>query len=273
MAWRVDVSTRRLTSIGLTGLLLGGAFVGWRGFEAAPSKDVEAARFSEKRAMANVLAGPGVAGKHRIVEFLQPVAAQPQAARAPVSLSADAAALTAEVATLQLLAQDTDLDLSARQWSALAAVTSNIQAVRQAYEASIATATTSGPGRYRVEIPVYAAAGDGLRAKFHAELREHLGDANAAEILARLGSRLESHFAGFGVSAQTLEIVDAARGQAAGAEVAVTRTARYWNSVEGQERLATRRETHFPAQEDPTGELWRPMLALIAQAAGTGTGS
>ena len=210
-----------------------------------------------------------------VVQFFAPeiTPSTPSApARPPAALSAEGTALVAEVSALQLLAPEAELDLSARQWSALAEITLQIQAIRQAYEASIATATATEPGRFRVEIPAYAAAGDALRAKFHDALREQLGEANATEILDRLGARLEGHFGGFGVSVQTLDIT-AASAPGVVADYAVTRTVQFWNSIEGQARLTTRRETHFPAQDDPTGETWQPFLALITARSGAHPGS
>jgi hypothetical protein len=171
------------------------------------------------------------------------------------ALTPDDEAILNETIALQRLATDTDLELTARQWCAFATVTQEVQAIRQTYEASIAI-TTPGVGRTRVDIPVYAAAGDGLRAKFHEKLHEQLGEAIATEILARLGSRLEGHFGGFGVSLQSLDIA---------ADGTITRTVNYWNSVEGRGKLTARCETHFAAKEDPTGEIWRPFLALTAR--------
>jgi hypothetical protein len=196
----------------------------------------------------------------RVVAFL---ASEPQTrviASMPIALAPDAAALTAETIVLQLLAGDSELELNARQWTALATATLKIQAIRQAYEASIANVTPLESGRYRVEIPAYAAAGDALREKFHAELQEQLGAANAAEVMAQIGHRLEGHFAGFGVSVQTLDI---ALDQMGSRDAVITRTVKYWNSIDGQDRLTTRRETHFPGRDDPTGETWRPLLALV----------
>jgi hypothetical protein len=179
------------------------------------------------------------------------------------TLPADATALVAEVADLQLLACGSDLELEPAQWQALAAVTLEIQAVRHAYEATIATAAVLAPGRYRVEVPLYAAAGDALRARFHQELGEQLGEADAARVLAQIGARLEGRFGGFGVSAQTLEVTG--EPWAAMTDWEVTRTVRFWNSVEGQNRLTTRRETFWPGQEDPTGESWGPLLSLLSE--------
>jgi hypothetical protein len=179
----------------------------------------------------------------------------------PDELSGDATALVGEMCDLQLLAQGTGLALDSRQWSMLAAVVLNAQAVRQIYEAEIATATLVAPGRYRVEVPSYASAGDLLRAQFHADLRAKLGEATAGEVLAKLGEKLEGRFAGFGVSLQTIDIAADPRG--ADTNWQVTRTVTYWNSVDGGDRLTTRRETHFPAWEDPTGERWAALLAVV----------
>jgi hypothetical protein len=186
--------------------------------------------------------------------------------RAAVTLPVEAAAITAEVIQLQQLAQDSGLELTSREWLAFAAVTREIQEIRQAYEASIAKATAAGQGKYHVEVPVYAVAGDALRAKFQAVLRTELGDANAEAILASMGRKLEGYFGGFGVSVQTLEI--AGSPTSTDPNCVVTRTVQFWNSVEGGEQLATRRETHFPNREDPEGEMWQPFLELTAQVAG-----
>jgi hypothetical protein len=180
---------------------------------------------------------------------------------APVAMSEDDAALLVEMSELRLLSQGANLELTGGQWSALAAVTLGIQAIRQAYEAQIATSTVVGPGRFRVEIPMYASAGDAIRARFLAGLQMELGETTAAEIVGKLGSRLEGHFAGFGVGVQTLDITGDPRG--ARPECEVTRTVKYWNSVEGGDRLTTRRETHFPGWEDPSGESWGPLLAIV----------
>lgn len=179
----------------------------------------------------------------------------------PQQLSTDANALVTEMCDLQLLAYDTSLTLDSRQWSALAAVVLRTQAIRQTYEAQIATSQVIAPGFSRVEIPVYASVGDLLREKFYTGLRTELGEATTADVLAKLGDKLEARFAGFGVSVQTLEIT----GNPVGAlsDVQVTRTEAYWNSVDGRERLTIRCETHFPAWEDPTGDSWSALLALV----------
>ena len=179
----------------------------------------------------------------------------------PLQLSDDATALVAEMCDLQLLAHGTALSLSSRQWSAFAAVVLHAQTVQQTYEAQIATSKMIALGRYHVEIPAYATAGDLLREKFNAELCAELGQATAADVLANLGGRLEARFAGFGVSVQTLDITGNPGGGLS--DVEVTRMVTYWNSVEGSDDLATRRETHFPAFEDPTGDSWSALLAMV----------
>lgn len=179
----------------------------------------------------------------------------------PHQLSADASALVAEMCDLQLLAHGTDLALNSRQWSALAEVVLRAQAVRQTYEARIATSTVIAPGQYRLEIPVYANAGDLLRESFNTELRTELGETTATDVLAKLGDKLEARFAGFGVSAQTLDIT--AKPDASLSDIQITRTVTYWDSVEGSNHPTTRREIHFPAYEDPTGDSWSALLAAV----------
>ena len=176
-------------------------------------------------------------------------------------LSDDANTLVSEMCSLHLLADKADLSLSSQEWSALAAVVLQIQAIRQSYEAEIATSRVIAPGRYRLEIPAYAGVGDALREKFHADLRTELGDAKAIDVLAKLGGRLEGHFAGFGVGMQTLDITASSGGSLS--DVEVTRTVTYWNSVEGGDSLTTRREVHFPALEDPAGDSWSRLLAVV----------
>jgi hypothetical protein len=251
----------RITSLLLAAIFLGGGLAGGlclgRGQKSneavsatTPAANGEKARDSTlDRQVGPIAPRPIFAASRRNV------------AAPPAQISADATVVVAEIAELQMMAEGADLDLSSEQWSTLAAVTLNIQAVRHAYEAQIAASTMLAPGRYRVEIPNYATAGDALRAKFQAELQGGLGETLATEIVAKLGSRLEAHFAGFGVSVQTLDII--ADSRAGATDYQVTRTVRYWNSVEGADRLTTRRETHFPLWEDPTGESWGPLLAVV----------
>lgn len=240
---------------------LAGAGAWWAGSHRANDASPTGANAVSVTARQGAAAIAGArAESRRIVEFLETPAHFSAAPATLAELTPDAAALTAEIAELQMLAADSGLELQTRQWAALATATLKIQAIRQAFEATIATAAPLAEGRFRVEIPAYAAAGDALRARFQAELREQLGEANAAEVLQQIGARLEGRFAGFGVSVQTLDIVVDRSG--GGGDV-VTRTVNYWNGVAGGERLTTRRETHFPDREDPTGELWRPLLALV----------
>lgn len=259
----------RVSALLLLALALGGAAVMWNrpGEELAePVKIVPTAR--PARAADTV-------ANERVVHFwTEPDGARRQAvtvAQAAGPLGADASALIAEQVALQLLARDCDLELSPRQWAALAAATAHLQAVRQAYEASLASVTRRDRGAYRLEIPAYPEAGDALRAQLHAAVREQLGPNTAEEVLARLGSAFEGHFAGFGVSVQTLDFTAAADAQEN--DYQVTRTLQYWNSVEGGDRLTTRRETHFPGLEDPSGHTWGPFLSVLAASTAGAAGA
>jgi hypothetical protein len=215
----------------------------------------------------------GRAGTSESATRREPVKLAPKAAAlavvpvaAPAKLTGDEAAAVAEMAELQLLAQGTGLVLDSVQWAKLAAVTLDVQTIRQNYEAEIAQTTALAPGRYRVEIPGYVSAGATLRAKFYAALGRELGDAVAADVIEKMGARLEGHFGGFGVSLQTLEVATTS----AGGDVEITRTVNYWNRAEEGERLVTRRETHLPAWEDPSGERWGAMLAVITRSGTAG---
>ena len=177
-------------------------------------------------------------------------------------LGAQDAALLAEQVAVQVLVKEAALELTPEQWSAFAAVTWHYQTVRQNFEATIAV--VSAREKFRLEIPAYPAAGDALREKFYGELRERLGDDTAGAIAGRAGGALEGYFGGFGVSAQTLDFAPSA--SAAAADYQVTRTARYWNSVDARGTLTLRRETCFPALEDPNGDRWAPYFALLATA-------
>lgn len=186
------------------------------------------------------------------------------ASRPAARLSAMESTQFTTLCDLHLLAADADLDLTTKQWSAFAAAVVQAQAVRHNYEAQIAVVHETAPGRYRVEIPAYAAAGDELRRQFLADLQSALGAEASAEVLAKLGRKLEGRFAGFGVGTQTLEIAgDPAQ---APDRVQIARTAQYWNSVEGSERTTTRREMLYPADEDPSGERWSALLARVSKS-------
>ena len=182
----------------------------------------------------------------------------------PQQLSDDASVLVVEMCELQLMAQGTDCTLDSRQWAAFAAVVLRYQAIQHTCEALIANLKVVAPGRYQLEIPVYAKTGDELREQFSAALRAELGEPAALEVMTKLGDRLEGCFAGFGVSVQTLDVTASPAGEPS--DVQIARTMRYWNSVAGGECLATRREIHFPALEDPTGDSWSALLAKVDAA-------
>ena len=202
----------------------------------------------------------------RPLAFVQAVALRVSDRLARVFVTrAEEAALIGEMSQLHLLAEDSGLELNPAQWERFAAVTLQLQAVRQEFEAQIAHVTAVAPGRYQVEIPDYAAAGGALRRKFYATLGAELGEAVAADIADRLGGGLEGYFGGFGVSRQTLE-VSAPSGGAA--EVEVTRTITYVKDLDGAPRVITRRETVFPGWEDPAGERWGALLARLRARAG-----
>lgn len=253
-------------------LLLAGAIVGWV-TKVAWERGVERSNEVEQVGVDRAVETTGRAEMTpagRVVHFwaAEPVATEAWVAKPAQELGAEGTGVVAEIVALQALARDTELELSPRQWTAFAAATAHIQAVRQAYEASIARVAAREPGRFQMEVPAYPAAGDALRAKLHAELREQVGENTAAEILAQMGRALEGHFAGFGVGVQTLEFAGAPGGAAN--DYRVTRTVRFWNAVEGSERLTTRRETHFPKAEDPSGETWGPFLAALSAAGSAG---
>jgi hypothetical protein len=193
-----------------------------------------------------------------------------QRAASPLTeiLSGENAALLAEQLNVQRLLQGVELDLTHEQWTTLAAVTGHYQTVRQAFEATIAT--VAGTDALRLEIPAYPVAGDALREKFFGELRERLGEATGQLIAERAGASLEGYFGGFGVGVQTLDFTANAAAQA---DYQVTRTARFWNSAETRESLTLRRETFFPGLEDPTGERWGALLALLVGRGAAKAGS
>ena len=184
------------------------------------------------------------------------------AAAQPAELNADESALLGETCELQLLARGSGLAIDSKQWSELAAVALDTDAIRQTYEAEIATAVAEAPGKFRVEIPSYASAGEALRAKFYAQLDRVLGTAAAADVADRIGARLEARFGGFGISEQTLEITGDPRTDLA--DCVVKRTVTYTTQGEQGDRVATRRETFLPAWEDPAGDRWGTLLARAA---------
>lgn len=249
----------RSAALSLLALIVAG---GWAVWKDAPTTVAVAENVAAAGAIAKASHMP--VAEARTVHFSAEPKVKPMtsvAARPAVTLSADAGVAISEQAMLQAWATEADLDLSPRQAAAIAGAMAHIQAVRQAYEASLATVTQVAPGRYRMEIPAYPAAGDALRAKFHAELQENLGPESAADVITLLGAKLEGHFAGFGVSVQTLEFT---AGAGVESDYRVTRTVQFWNGVEGGDQLTTRRETHFPGLEDPSGHTWGPLLAVLA---------
>lgn len=182
---------------------------------------------------------------------------------APLALTADASAAVVEQLALRQLAHELELPLTDVEWAAFARIAAHHQAIRHAYEASIAVPRASPDGRFQLEIPVYGAAGDALREEFYVSLEVELGAAPTAQIVTVMGERLNGYFGGFGVSVQTLDF-DAAPGTPLD-EYFITRTVRYWNQAAEQERVTLRRESHLPAAEDPTGQQWGPFLALLAE--------
>jgi hypothetical protein len=152
--------------------------------------------------------------------------------------------------------------LTEEQWRLFAGVTLHMQAVRQAFEATLALPTLHAGGRYRLDIPAYPDAGSALKARLHYELINAVGPQPAAEIIARLGGLLEAQFGGFGVGVQTLDFT-AYAGESED-EYVVTRTVKKWEYANGLERVSTRRETFFPGIEDPTGHTWGPFLSVLA---------
>jgi hypothetical protein len=258
---------RHVVSLALAGaVLLGGSSAGG-GMKEPRRATVD----HERRPMsqARVVSARPVETKFRPVAV--PVTRISAIVKSSRELGDDASALVGETVALQMLAGDDGLQLEPEQWSAFAAVTLETQAVRQAFEATIATAVPRETGGCRVEIPIYAAAGDALRARFEGRLREKLGEACAAEILRKLGRRLDAYFGGFGVSVQTLDF--ALDPHERTGDWTITRTVRYWNSVEGGDTLSTRRETLFPGREDPTGVNWAPLLSVVEATLGRNVGS
>lgn len=245
---------RRLIPLGVAAfLLMGGAWSGalWTTEQGQPLAEgpingVGRESSGADRPVATVAAKVGLAN----------VAGQSGVA-SPVTLGFDEAAVLSETGELQLLAAGTELVLTSDQWTTLAETTLEAQAVRLAYEATIARRAAGGGDIVRLEIPMYAAAGDAMRSRFEARLGEKLGTDIAAEILVRIGARMEGHFGGFGVAEQTIEVT-----RGADRVTEVTRTVKYWNAIDGAARLTSRRETHFPAWEESAGAGWSALLAV-----------
>jgi hypothetical protein len=182
----------------------------------------------------------------------------------PARLAPEEAVRFATLCELRLLAADTGLELTDGQWRDFAELVLELQAVRRTYEAGIAAVTEFAPGRHRLDIPAYPEAGDELRRRYEAGLRERLGPIASTAVREALGRQIEGRFAGFGVSRQVLDITHTpGRGRR---DLEVWRTAQYWNSLDGEERVTTRRDVSFPASEDPAGESWDALLALTEKA-------
>jgi len=260
MRWASDMRLRRFIPLFLAAIVFAGGLAIGVHFGGRSETENNAAKFSPPlRVTRSSRTKPNGAAKSS--RQMGAAVAAVISTNEPAELSADESSLVAEISELQLLARGSDLELASDEWSALAAVTLRIQAIRQTYEAGIATTTLVAPGHYRMEIPGYANAGRTLREKFYAQLGFQLGDATAAEIIEKLGAKLEGHFGGFGVSLQTLDI--AAGTQNGASDVQVTRTVTYVSQEKGAERTTTRRETFFPAWEDPSGDRWGALLAAI----------
>jgi len=257
---------RRTIIILLVAILIAGAFSGQK--KSVGTREMASDRAANPELVESAIARAGLVHGSPRAENLA-VAGKRLAAvgfasapvKSPHSLSEDATALVAEMCDLQLLADGTHLTLSSRQWSALATAVIRAQVTRQTYEAQIATSREIARGQYRVEIPTYAGIGDELRQQFNEELLAELGEDAASEVQQKLGGRLEGRFAGFGISAQTLDITVGPEGISE--DVQVKRTVTYWNSVDGRDQLATRSETHFPLWEDPTGDRWAALLSIV----------
>jgi len=181
--------------------------------------------------------------------------------RVPIAeLSPDSAAALAEQVTLRQLAHDTDLQLSDTAWADLAAIVAHHQAIRHAHEAAIASVDRLADGRAEVHVPAYGDFGDLLRGRMFDEIARRLGADAADQVDLHLGGALEGHFAGFGVSAQTLEFP----GPSLPGDKYITRTIAY-SAPGDNDRLRTRREVHLPSIEDPSGTRWAPFMELLAK--------
>ncbi len=159
------------------------------------------------------------------------------------------------------LAQRAGLNLSGRELTAFAEITSCHGAIRHAYEARIAGVTTLAKDHYRVEIPPYPAAGAALKEAFYTELRNALGDVRAGEIVEKLGRQLDKDFAGFGLAEQSIEFVG--RKNVETPDYTITRTIVISKRDGARNQVMTRRETYIPSIEDASGEQWGPFVAIL----------
>lgn len=186
-------------------------------------------------------------------------------AAGPVAtLGEDSSALLAEMIALRQLGEAAHLSLPDEHWAVIARVTAHLQAVRLAYEASIATLVDVKPGYYRLDVPPYARVGADLRAQLQTELRIRLGTHVADYLQQRMATQLDRHFAGFGVRPQTFEFRADVQGQEN--EYSVTR--REWSlpSQPAERPALYRTDAYLPGFEDPSGFVWGPFLTKIAQS-------
>jgi len=148
------------------------------------------------------------------------------------------------------------LVLSPAELDAFARVTAEFDEIREAYEVRIAKSGQDKKGLPKLEIPLYANAGDALRNSFYAALRSAMGEELAAKIQEKLGSQLEGRFAGFGTAVQTVHIRSEASPVGA-TEVAVERVSRYASQDGAGDRVLTRKETDISSGSDSgEGSRW-----------------
>jgi len=184
------------------------------------------------------------------------------------TLSSESSAQLAEEIELNGLAEQADLTLTANQLKAFADVTALHQAIRESYEWEIASAVRAQDGRSLIEIPAYSDAGNALRAAFYADLREVLGASTAAQIEAKVGSRLEGRFGGFGAAEQMIELPAASSDSET--EPVLQRTILYSNPSAGADHPVVRQEAYFPRFEDTAGRSVAIMRSLFGTSLSLG---
>lgn len=228
---------RRVAGILLVIGLIGGAVAGFRataaGEASGSGREVDDGILREAKSRTEREAAEGAHGHTALA------AGESREVEATVEENA----ALAELIGLQQMAEGTGLELAPEQWVALAQVTRRTQVVRGAVEAELGAVQLVAPGRWRMDVPGYVETGAAMRARFFLEMGEVLGKSVAADVIDKLGPALEGYFAGFGVSLQTLDIVDDPRGGAG--EWIVTRTVAYSKDAASGEQVAVRRETFF----------------------------
>ncbi len=182
----------------------------------------------------------------------------------PAVLSPDQGSVLAEVVQLQQLAVDAPVVLTPEQWLAFGTVAAHFQTLRHRHEGSIASIGRLGTRGYTLEVPPYPETGAALRAAFESAVKAALGHDAANLTLRALSSALSSHFGGFGVSQQTLEFARNSGDDPT--DYHVTRTVTFWQGTATDGRAVTRRETFFPALEDPTGQSWGALLQVLEKS-------